>query len=128
MKTIYLVDNNRSHHSNIKQLFIEDYEVKSFNSAKSVIESLKRLKKLNEEMPEVIIIDYKLRGGNSLELFHTLNARLEDTKFILMIPREEENALLDVIKAGIMNYIMRDENYLKTLKSSIGNKSVYSII
>ncbi len=117
MKSLFFVDQDQTKIQLLQKAFGEDFTIEGFSTGTACLERIKELENLNEDLPEVIIIDYGLTDINGLKLQKKLQKILEDTKIILMVSREHDEVLLKIIKAGIMNYIMKDYNYMPLLKS-----------
>lgn len=123
MKTLFFVDKDQSKIHLFINKFGDEYEIKGFESGKQCLQQIKQLEKNNEELPEVIIVDYALPDMNGLKLQNKLQKFLEDTKIILLVPREKDEVLLKIIRKGFMNYIMKDLNYLSILSSMLERRN-----
>ena len=117
MKSLFFVDQDQTKIQLLNDTFGEEFKIEGFSSGKACLDRISALNKLNEDMPEVIILDYGLNDINGLKLQKKLQKLLEDTKIILIVPREQDEVLLKIIKAGIMNYIMKDYNFMPLLRS-----------
>lgn len=123
MKSLFFVDGDKSKTQLFSKKFSNGFNITSFNSGIACFQQIKRLIKLNEDLPEVIIIDYGLSDINGLKLQQKLQHLLEDTKIILMVSRDYETEILKIIRAGIVNYMMKDSNYLSLLGTMIGQRN-----
>ena len=123
MKTLFLVDKDQSKIQLLHKTFGEEYQVEGFTSGKACLKQISLLEKNNNDLPEVIIIDYSLPDMNGLKLQNKLQKVLEDTKLILLIPREKDEVLLKIIRKGFMNYLMKDYNYLSLLRGMLERRN-----
>jgi DNA-binding NtrC family response regulator len=90
------------------------FDVQSFGSAEECLEAM------NGKMPEVLIVDYKLPGMNGIELFDQVKSRLGDeTKFIILSSIEDGAMVLNFIKKGIRDYVIKDEQVVDSLEAVI---------
>jgi len=128
MKKLFFVHCKPSDHQKVRDQFEGEFEVSCFLDAESCKKAIKQAKKQNEELPDVVIIDLTLPDTSGLELFKKLSKSLEDTQFILMVPREADEMLPIILKAGVVNYVLKSENYLKRVRSAIPKAKDYSLI
>jgi|GEM_PF-4043060 len=123
MKTLFLVDKDQSNIQLLHKTFGEEYQIEGFTSGKACMNQISKLEKNNNDLPDVIIIDYSLPDMNGLKLQKKLQKILEDTKLILLIPREKDEVLLKIIRKGFMNYLMKDYNYLSLLRGILERRN-----
>jgi len=90
------------------------YKIHAYYNAEDAFVALKSIK------PDILIIDYKLPGMNGIELFEAVKADLPaDTKSIILSAIDDGNLVLDFIKKGIRDYVIKDENVIESLISII---------
>ena len=77
------------------------------------------LQAVQGKAPEIVIIDYFLPGMDGLELFKKLNAEYQIPKLILLSSNEDSRVVLDMIRHGVRNYVIKDETVLETLMEAI---------
>jgi PAS domain S-box-containing protein len=70
---------------------------------------------------DVILLDYHLGDGTSLELFKTID--FLETPVIFATGTGDENSAVQAMKAGAFDYLIKDpeRNYLKVLPATISN-------
>lgn len=90
----------------------EDYEVHIFDNAKDCLNQL-HLK------PNVISIDYNLPDINGDELFKKINAHDSSIAVIVISGQEEINVAVNLLKSGVYDYILKDDNTKDILWNSI---------
>jgi DNA-binding NarL/FixJ family response regulator len=77
--------------------------------------------------PDVLIIDYNLPGMSGIELYDEVKNRLHpDVKVIMMSAIDDGNLVLEFIRKGVRDYVVKDEKVIQTLKSVIeGDDDIY---
>jgi DNA-binding NarL/FixJ family response regulator len=75
----------------------------------------------------VLILDYKLPGMTGIELYEQVKNQLSSkVKVIMMSATDDGNLVLDFIKKGVRDYVVKDEKVIKTLTSIIeGEDDIY---
>lgn len=90
----------------------EDYEVHIFDNAKACIDNL-HLK------PNVISVDYNLPDANGDELFKKIKSYDSSITVLVISGQEEINVALNLLKSGVYDYILKDDNTKEILWNSI---------
>jgi DNA-binding NarL/FixJ family response regulator len=80
------------------------------------------LKSAMTQQPNVIIMDFRMEGVESLDLAPTIKRISPSTSLIVLCSHEEQGTVAQAINAGISGYLLRREGY-DHLASSI--RSVY---
>jgi DNA-binding NarL/FixJ family response regulator len=76
------------------------------------------LKSLNNSLPDVMIIDYKLPGISGIDLYEKIKPRITDkNKVILLSSLDDGNMVLSFIQRGVRDYVIKDENVIDSLMS-----------
>jgi DNA-binding NarL/FixJ family response regulator len=76
------------------------------------------LKSLNNSLPDVMIIDYKLPGISGIDLYEKIKPRItEKNKVILLSSLDDGNMVLSFIQRGVRDYVIKDENVIDSLMS-----------
>jgi DNA-binding NarL/FixJ family response regulator len=90
------------------------YKIYAYHTAEDAIVALKSIS------PDVLIIDYKLPGMNGMELYQNVKNTINSSaKVIVMSAIDDGNLVLDFIKKGIRDYVIKDENVIESLVSII---------
>lgn len=89
-----------------------DYTVTRFTNAKSFLDQL-HLK------PDLVTIDYSLPGTNGLELFTMIRSVYPSMPVIIISGQEDVNTAVELLKKGVNDYIVKDENTKDILWNSI---------
>ncbi len=88
-----------------------DYHIEKFTSAK---ECLKNLYK----KPDVITVDYNMPEINGAELFKKIKQTL-DVPVIMISAQEDVTIAVDLLKLGVADYLVKDDNTKDLLWNSI---------
>lgn len=82
------------------------------------------LKAVENKLPDVMIIDYKLPGISGIEVFEKIKPRLTaNHKLIVISALDDGNLVLNFIKRGVRDYVIKDENAIDSILSIIqGNE------
>jgi len=96
-------------------------ETKVFNTGEDF------LKATGNNLPDVMIIDYKLPGISGIDLYEKLKPRItENHKVILLSSLDDGNMVLSFIQRGVRDYVIKDENVIDSLMSILsGNEDDY---
>ena len=118
---VYLLEDDEIYSEFIRKS-LSDYKVKPFYSAEEC------LVEVEQHMPDVIIIDYKLPGMNGIEFFQRIKPMVDEdkTKLIVLSSIDDGNLVLDFIQKGIRDYVVKDEQVVNSLVAIIeGNDEDY---
>lgn len=118
---VFLVEDDVEYAEFIKKSLRKKYQIYSFITAE---ECLVTLKSIN---PDVLILDYKLPGMTGIELYEQVKDQLSNkVKVIMMSATDDGNLVLDFIKKGVRDYVVKDEKVINTLISVIeGEDDIY---
>jgi DNA-binding NarL/FixJ family response regulator len=76
------------------------------------------LKSINNSLPDVMIIDYKLPGISGIDLYEKIKPRItKKNKIILLSSLDDGNMVLSFIQRGVRDYVIKDENVIDSLMS-----------
>ena len=120
MMKIFLVEDDKVYADFIKKSFEGKYDITSFESAEECLEAIE------SSLPEVLLLDYKLPGMSGIEFFEKINGRLdEETKIIMLSSIDDGNLVLDFIKKGIRDYVVKDDTVIDSLEAVIEGNDDY---
>jgi DNA-binding NarL/FixJ family response regulator len=109
-KKVFIVEDDSVYAEFIKSKLKRSYSIYSFNNAEDCLQSLKSIK------PDVLVLDYYLPGMNGIDLYEKTKDDLpEDTKVIILSSLEDGKLVLDFIKKGIRDYIVKDDKVIESL-------------
>lgn len=91
-----------------------DYEVISFLSGKECIAHL-------DENPDVITLDYRLPDMNGSEVLKQVKKINEDIEVILISEQDDIEVVVDLLKQGAYDYIVKSNDIRERLLNTIAN-------
>lgn len=120
-KKVFIVEDDAEYAEFIKVNLRRKYKIYSFGNAEDCLVSLKSI------TPDVLILDYYLPGMNGIDLYEQTKDTLpEEVKVIILSSMDDGNLVLDFIKKGIRDYVVKGENVIETLVAIIeGEEDVY---
>ncbi len=78
----------------------------------------KCLKALDSEIdPNYIIIDYFLPGMSGIELYKKLRQQKVKAMMVILSSNTDGSLVVDLVKQGVRNYVVKDENVMDSLQS-----------
>jgi len=114
VKKICIVEDDNIYSEFLKKSLRTKYKIYAYYSAEDAILALRSI------IPDVLIIDYKLPGMNGMELFENVKGNLPaTTKVVVLSAIDDGNLVLDFIKRGIRDYVIKDDNVISSLISII---------
>jgi two-component system nitrogen regulation response regulator GlnG len=113
-KRVFIVEDDEIYSEFLKKNLRKKYKIHAYLNAEDAMLALKSIK------PDVLIIDYKLPGMNGIQMFEKVKDGLPAaTKSIVLSAIDDGNLVLDFIKKGIRDYVIKDENVIDSLVSII---------
>ena len=89
-----------------------DYGVSLFESGKACLKEL-------HQQPDLITIDYSLGDMNGEELFQKIRQWNPNVPVIVISGQQEIDVALDLLKSGVLDYIIKDDNTKELLWNSV---------
>ncbi len=65
------------------------------------------LKKIPDQMPDIVLVDIGLPGISGLELIRTIKAKIPKIQFMVLTVSEEGNKIFDALKVGASGYLLK---------------------
>ena len=113
-KKIFLVEDDRDYSQFIKVKLQNTYEVETFSNAEDCS------KALQVTTPDVLILDYYLPGMSGIELYDKIkNTLSERVKVIVLSSLDDILLYTEIIKKGIREYVIKDDNVISALIDAI---------
>ncbi len=91
-----------------------DYEIESFTNGKDCLSNLNK-------NPDVITLDYQLPDMQGLEVLKRIKAENEETQVILISEQDEIDVVVELLKYGAYDYIVKSKDIRERLLNTIQN-------
>ncbi len=91
-----------------------DYEIESYTTGKECIGNL-------HKSPDVITLDYRLPDMKGLEILKQIKAENEDIQVILISEQSEIEVVVELLKYGAYDYIVKSEDIRERLLNTVQN-------
>ena len=118
---VFLVEDDEAYAEFIKKSLRTKYQIYSFITAEDCLLTMKSID------PDVLILDYHLPGMTGIELYDKVKDNLRDNvKVIMMSAIDDGNLVLEFIRKGVRDYVVKDDKVINTLISVIeGEDDIY---
>ncbi|MFN4083123.1 MAG: sigma-54-dependent transcriptional regulator [Bacteroidia bacterium] len=94
-----------------------EYKIKSFANAKDCLDCI-------HEKPDLITVDYSLPDINGGELIKKIKDINPEIQFIIISGQEDVGTAVELLKLGVFDYIIKNEDTKPRLLNSINNVRV----
>lgn len=91
-----------------------DYEIESFTNGKDCLNNL-------HKNPDVITLDYRLPDMQGLEILKEIKAANEEIQVILISEQDEIDVVVELLKYGAYDYIVKSKDIRERLLNTIQN-------
>jgi DNA-binding NtrC family response regulator len=91
-----------------------DYQIVSFTSGKDCIDNL-------DKEPDVITLDYRLPDMKGLDVLKKIKAVNEDIQVILISEQNEIDVVVELLKFGAYDYIVKSNEIRERLLNTVNN-------
>lgn len=120
-KSVFIVEDDPLYSEFLKKNLRSRYKLYSYETAEDAEKALKSI------TPDAIILDYALPGMSGIDLFEKLQGTpIGKSKIIITSGIDDGNLVLEFIKRGIRDYVIKDDNIIDSLVSVIeGEDDVY---
>jgi DNA-binding NtrC family response regulator len=105
-----------------------DYVIKSFFTAREFFDNL-------SEPPDIVTLDYRLPDSNGTEVLKQLKQEYPDIEVILISEQDDINTVVELLKLGAKDYIIKSEdirdrllNTVQNINREIGLRSEISVL
>lgn len=99
--SIYVVDDEQSIRDGICLSLEDEYTVKAFPSAEDAIDALQ------QEVPDLILLDIGLPGMSGIEAFQKINKISSDIIVIIITAYEDVKTVISAMKLGAYDYVVK---------------------
>ncbi|WP_320110764.1 sigma-54 dependent transcriptional regulator [Draconibacterium orientale] len=93
-----------------------DYEIQAFGSGKECLNNL-------HELPDVVTLDYRLPDMKGLEVLKQIKAINDDIQVILISEQDDIEVVVDLLKHGAYDYIVKSKDIRERLLNTVNNIS-----
>ncbi|HYQ57933.1 MAG TPA: sigma-54 dependent transcriptional regulator [Draconibacterium sp.] len=93
-----------------------DYEIKAYGTGKECLNNL-------HELPDVVTLDYRLPDMKGLEVLKQIKATNEDIQVILISEQDDIEVVVDLLKHGAYDYIVKSKDIRERLLNTVNNIS-----
>ncbi len=94
-----------------------DYVVKSFFTAQAFFESI------SVDTPDIVTLDYRLPDSNGTEVLKQLKQDYPEIEVILISEQDDINTVVELLKLGAKDYIIKSEDIRDRLLNTVQNIS-----
>lgn len=91
-----------------------DYEIESFSNGKDCLNNL-------HKKPDVVTLDYRLPDMQGLEVLKSIKAENEEIQVILISEQNEIEVVVDLLKYGAYDYIVKSNDIRERLLNTVQN-------
>jgi two-component system response regulator AtoC len=114
MKRIFLVEDDSVYAEFLKKTLEKEkqFQVRVFQSAEDCLTALD-----HEINPNYIIIDYFLPGMSGIEFYKKLKQQKVKAIMVMLSANTDGGLVVELVKQGIRNYVVKDENVIDSLCS-----------
>ena len=114
MKRIFLIEDDSVYAEFLKKSLenTKSFIIQVYKSAEDCLKSLD-----SEINPDYIIIDYFLPGMSGIELYKKLKQQKVKALAIMLSSNTDGSLVVDMVKQGVRNYVVKDENVIDSLTS-----------
>ena len=112
--TIFLIEDDTIYAEFISRSLAANaaYKITCFTNAED------SLKAIEQNFPDVLIIDYKLPGMSGIDMYEKIKSRVrEQQKVIMLSALDDGNMVLSFIQKGVRDYVIKDENVIESLRA-----------
>ncbi len=127
MKTLFYVSRNAASSFMVGNQLAKHFEVHPFENIEACINAIRPLNQSRDEHPDVIILDYEETDRLSLDDLREVYQSAEDANLLLLLPATAQNLLFDVIREGIVNYIVKKGDYSKQLVNQLLSDRIMAV-
>ncbi|WP_321997344.1 sigma-54 dependent transcriptional regulator [Draconibacterium orientale] len=93
-----------------------DYEIQAFGTGKECLNNL-------HELPDVVTLDYRLPDMKGLEVLKQIKAINDDIQVILISEQDDIEVVVDLLKHGAYDYIVKSKDIRERLLNTVNNIS-----
>jgi DNA-binding NarL/FixJ family response regulator len=118
--TIHIIEDDEIYAEFIQRALAQnpDLKIRSFKSAEECLSAMN-----GGPLPDAFIVDYKLPGKTGIDFYEAIKAKLKDqNKLIMMSAIDDGNLVLNFIRKGVRDYVIKDDSVIESLKAILEGK------
>ncbi|MHA6799309.1 response regulator [Bounagaea algeriensis] len=102
---VFVVDDHEVIRRGIAAMIGGTADLDLVGEAASAAEALTRAQQL---VPEVAVLDVRLRDGNGVELCRELRSRMPSLRCLMLTSYDDQEALMDAVLAGAAGFVLKE--------------------
>jgi two-component system, NarL family, response regulator DevR len=103
--TVFLLDDHELVRRGLREFLEEEGDLEVVGEAGTAADAVAGI---DENPPEVAIIDVRLPDGNGIEVCREVRSRHPETKCLILTSFSDDQALFDAIVAGASGYVLKE--------------------
>lgn len=118
--TVHIIEDDEIYAEFIQRALAQDsrLKIKTFKSAEECLSSMN-----GGPLPDALIVDYKLPGQTGIDFYEAIKSKLKDeNKLIMMSAIDDGNMVLNFIRKGVRDYVIKDDSVIDSLKAILEGK------
>lgn len=100
---VLLVDDHALFMEGLKNLLIAN-DIEVVGTAMNIQEAVH---KTEEVVPDVILMDVQMPGGDGIEATRLIKAKFPEVKIVMLTVSQDDNHLFEAVKAGASGYLLK---------------------
>jgi DNA-binding NtrC family response regulator len=114
MKRIFIVEDDIIYAEFLRKSLEKEkyFSIQVYHNAESCLKALE-----SQIDPNFIVIDYFLPGMSGIELYRKLKQQKVKAMVVVLSSNTDGSLVVDMVKQGIRNYVVKDENVIESLLS-----------
>jgi DNA-binding NtrC family response regulator len=99
--SLYVIDDEVTITEGIKLALDASYRIRTFSEAESALDAI------NEDRPDIILLDIGLPGMSGIETLETIKRRYPDQLVIMITAYEDVETVVAAMKLGAYDYVVK---------------------
>lgn len=115
MKKILLVEDTESFVKSINEILSVDYEILN------AINGFEALKQIENDRPDLILLDLNLNGMNGIEFLKNLNEKYGQGSIPVLVTTNmsDDDKIAEAVVLGVRGYVVKSDSSLDSIKSQV---------
>lgn len=112
-RNLLIVEDDNTFVKVLTNNFSDTYNIRIANSFEETDSILEKFS------PDIIFIDYFLPGAQGDAAFEVLSNKYPDSLIIVLSANDSSKTVIDLVKKGVRNYVVKDENSIEEINEII---------